>query len=323
MQLTMRFDLRAPEFGAPIEELYAAALDMVAWADEHGFSMLSVAEHHGAEDGYCPSPIVFTSAMAARTRHARLRIQLIPIPFHDPLRLAEDLAVLDLVSGGRLEVMLGAGYRPAEFDMFDVDPGARGRLVEEGVAALRAAWTGEPFEFRDRTVRVTPRPAQRPHPPLLMGGSTPAAARRAARLDLPFQPTVPALSDTYAEERARLGLPAAELRKAPRLLVYVADDPDEYWAALGPHVLHETNSYAQWLAEGGTAASFRRAEDANALRRDGPYTVLTPTECLDLARSLGDDDPLVLHPLVGGLDPELAWRSLHALARDVLPHLDD
>jgi alkanesulfonate monooxygenase SsuD/methylene tetrahydromethanopterin reductase-like flavin-dependent oxidoreductase (luciferase family) len=158
---------------------------------------------------------------------------------------------------------------------------------------------------------------------LLIGGSSPAAARRAARLDLPFQPTVPALSDTYAEERARLGLPPAKPRNAPRQLVYVADDPDEYWAALGPHALHETNSYAQWLAEGGTTASFRSAADADALRRAGPYSVLTPAECLELARSLGDDEPLVLHPLVGGLDPQVAWRSLYALARDVLPHLGD
>ncbi|HRE01195.1 MAG TPA: LLM class flavin-dependent oxidoreductase, partial [Ilumatobacteraceae bacterium] len=100
----------------------------------------------------------------------------------------EDIAVLDLVSQGRIDLLVAAGYVPAEFAMFGKAMNERGKLMEEGVTALRKAWTGEPFEFRGETVLVRPRPFQQPGPPIIMAGDSRAAARRAARIGDAYAP---------------------------------------------------------------------------------------------------------------------------------------
>ncbi|NNC65721.1 MAG: LLM class flavin-dependent oxidoreductase, partial [Gammaproteobacteria bacterium] len=118
MEFVISFDMRSPEFGAPREDLYAAALDMAEWADDLGFNVVSVGEHHAASDGYLPSPLPFVSAIAARTRQAKLRPNVLLAPLYEPIKLAEDLSVIQIMSRGRLQVVIGAGYRPYEFQMF-------------------------------------------------------------------------------------------------------------------------------------------------------------------------------------------------------------
>ena len=152
----LRFDLRNPEIaGTTMAERYSAALDMAQWADGLDCMSISVSEHHGSPDGYLPSPIPMVAAMAARTSRSRFMIAALLAPFYDPLRLAEDLAVLDNLSNGRVDVIVAAGYVPDEFAMFDVPMSARASRVTETVHTLRAAFTGEPFEYRGRTVRIT------------------------------------------------------------------------------------------------------------------------------------------------------------------------
>ena len=111
--VVIRFDLRTPAWG-PVRtpELHAAALDYSAWADEQDLDLVVLSEHHGIEDGYLPSPLVFGGAVAGRTRRIGISVAALLVPLHDPLRLAEDIAVLDLASGGRLSIVAGIGYRP-------------------------------------------------------------------------------------------------------------------------------------------------------------------------------------------------------------------
>jgi len=185
----LRYDLRAPSFGSVTHaELYAACLDQCAWADRHGLDFVVLSEHHGVEDGYLPAPITLAAAIAGRTKSIRINIAAVLVPLHDPVRLAEQLAVLDLGSGSRVGLIAGLGYRHEEFAMAGVDRAERGRLLEEYVAVLRQAWTGEPFTWRGRTIRVTPKPASPPM--ILIGGSTEKAARRAARLGCGFFPAI-------------------------------------------------------------------------------------------------------------------------------------
>jgi len=317
--LSLRYDLRAPSFGPPADELYRAALEQCAWADEHGFHLVALSEHHGSDDGYCPSPLVLAAAVCGRTSSLRVLVAALLLPLYDPIRLAEDLAVLDLASCGRVDLVVGAGYRPEELAMFGRRMEERVPLVEEGVAVLRAAWSGEEFEYRGRTVRVTPRPARPTGPALLMAGSTKAAARRAARLGDGFVPVDDSLWPAYEAACRELGRDAGP---APSLggplFVHVADDPDEAWARIAPHALHESNSYGGWQASAEGVARYAPAQDADELRANGSYAVLTPEECVALARSSGS---LRLHPLMGGLPPELAWESLELVAAKVLPHL--
>ena len=116
---TLRFDMRAPSWGAPPAALYAAVPEMCAWAEDHGGLAAVFCEHHGSEDGYLPSPFLLASAVAARTQRLALSLILI-LPFYEPVRLAEDMAVLDIISGGRASYILALGYRPEEFEHFGV-----------------------------------------------------------------------------------------------------------------------------------------------------------------------------------------------------------
>ena len=232
----IRFDLRNPSFaGTTMTERYRAALDMAAWADEHGFVACVLSEHHGADDGYLPSPLPFAAAVAAVTTQLRISVAAVIAPFHDPLRLAEDAAVVDLLSGGRLDLVLANGYVPREFAMFGVDMATRAARTTTVVEVLRRAWSGEAFEHEGRTVRVTPAPCQPGGPPLTLGGSSPAAARRAARLGLGFRPSTPIVWADYRAEVVRLGgddpgdYPGGEAS-----FVFIAEDPDAAWKAIAP-----------------------------------------------------------------------------------------
>ncbi len=321
---SIRYDLRRPDFAtASAAELYAAALEQCAWADERGFAAVTLSEHHGSPDGYLPSPLCFASAVAARTQQLRISIGALIAPLHDFLRIAEDLAVVDVLSKGRLVTIVSGGYVASEFASFGRRLDERARLMEEVVPFLRQAWTGEPFEWRGRRVRVTPRPVQRPQPPILMGGASRAAARRAARLADGFVPTLPELHDVYRAELRALGKrdpgpPAPSLRA---VFVHVAEDPERAWARIAPHALHETNAYGRWIAESGDPGPYQTAADAEALRRSGNYLVLTPGELVERLRALGPAAGCSLHPLMGGLDPELGWESLELVAAKVMPAL--
>jgi alkanesulfonate monooxygenase SsuD/methylene tetrahydromethanopterin reductase-like flavin-dependent oxidoreductase (luciferase family) len=323
--LTVRYDLRAPSFG-PVghPERYAACLDQCAWADERGFDLVVLSEHHGVEDGYLPSPVVLAAAVAGRTRKANIWISAILVPLYEPLRLAEDLAVLDLASGGRIGLVAGIGYRPEEFAMLGVDRKRRGALLEEHLAVLQQAWTGEPFEYQGRTVQVTPRPLQQPHPLLFVGGSTDVAATRAARLGLNFFPAVgdEALAQRYREECQQLGKPEGlVILPQGAGFLHVAEDPEKAWTQIAPYAQHEATSYDSWQTEGQRSQVHTAAQTPDELRASGQFPVLTPDECVALAQSMGPMDSLVFHPMLGGIPPDLAWESLELFAAKVLPRI--
>ena len=316
----VRYDLRNPPFGsASHAQLYAACLEQCAWADEHGFDTIVLSEHHGVADGYLPAPLTLAAAIAGRTRRIRITIAAVLVPLHDPIRFAEQVAVLDLASGSRFGFVAGLGYRPDEFAMAGVERNQAGRLVEEYIDVMRKAWTGEPFEWRGRTIRVTPRPAAQPM--LLLGGSTPAAARRAARLRAGFFPAVgdPRLVEIYNAECARVGFDGGfvSLPSGPGF-VHVSDDPERDWARIAPHALYDAQTYASWQTPGQRSAVHVEARDAAELRRSGVYRVVTPEECVALAAETGT---VVLHPLMGGMDPALGWAGLELFATKVLPRL--
>ncbi|TBO59680.1 LLM class flavin-dependent oxidoreductase [Streptomyces kasugaensis] len=305
---------------------YRAAVEMAAFADDHGLTTVQTEEHHATANGWLPSPLTFAGAVFGATRRIGVTVSALITPLHDPLRLAEDIAVLDLLSGGRLVTVAGLGYRPQEYAAHGRDWAGRGALQDEVLQTLLAAWTGEPFRYRGRTVRVTPRPYTRPHPPLLIGGSSRAAARRAARLGLPLFPSahLPELAAYYDAQRAAHGTDGWVLLPPERTwLLHLSEDPDRTWAEYGGHLLHEARTYASWQTPGSRSAVHSAAEDAEALRAEGVYRVVTPDECLRLAAEAGPRGSLILHPLCGGMPVDEGWRSLHLFAERVLPRLAD
>ena len=197
----MRFDMRAPEFGAPTSELYAAALEMASFAESRGAIAAAVCEHHTMADGYLPSPLVLATAMAARTTTLPIMTAALILPLYDPIRLAEDMVVLDIISGGRVSYVMAVGYRPEEFEHHGADFHRRGRLVEDQLALLLRAKSGEPFEHEGRRIHVTPAPVTPGGPTVMWGGGSPAAAKRAGRFGLDFiaQGGGPELEAVYAD----------------------------------------------------------------------------------------------------------------------------
>ncbi|AMN46225.1 luciferase [Steroidobacter denitrificans] len=299
-------------------ERVAAALEMAEWADRLGARQIVLAEHHGSEDGYLPSPLTMGAAIAAKTRQAVIRLFL-AAPFYDPLRLAEDLALLDLISKGRIDVNLVAGYVPSEFAMFDVPMSERPARMTEVVKTLKQAWSGEPFEYRGRTVLIRPAPFRRGGPPITLGGSSEAAARRAARIGDGFAPGLPTLWDFYRDECLKIGKPdPGPPRRATPAVTILSLNPQEAWETLAPYFLHETNAYGAWEATRGGEILHQQAADAAALRKMGTYRILTPQDYQEELRAAGAAAFTMLHPMVGGIPPELAWEHLRLFEQHVL-----
>lgn len=317
----LRFDLRVPPFANTTHaRQYQACLDMAQWADELGLDFIVLSEHHGVDDGYMPAPLTLAAAILGRTRNIRLNVAALLVPLHDPVRLAEQLATLDLVGQGRLSVVAGLGYRQEEFDMAGVERKQRGKLLDEYVGVLRQAWTGEPFEWRGKTIRVTPRPST--PPVILIGGSTDNAARRAARLRTGFFPAVgdPKLAELYQSECERHGFRGGfvMLPGGPGF-VHVSDDPERDWQQIGPHALFDAQTYDSWQTPDQRNSEVHvHARTLDDVRASGVYRVVTPAECLALATEFGR---VILHPLMGGISPELGWQGLRRFELEVLPKL--
>lgn len=307
----MRFDMRSPAGGAATTELYAAALDMVAWAETRGCVMTVLSEHHASPDGYLPSPIVLASAMAARTTQMHFMVAAALLPLYDPVRLAEDMAVLDHVSGGRVSYVFGIGYRREEYEQFGVPYERRGRVADEKLVALLDALRGG----------VTPAPATAGGPAISWGGQSTAAARRAARFGLDFlaQTDGDELEAAYRDEAARLGTtPGNCMLPTPGqpLTVFVADDLDRAWDEIGPHILHDVRTYAAWNADTPYTASLSRGTTVDEVRAErGAHRIMTVAEAKEHVRAAGI---LPLHPLCGGLPPRLAWPYLERVVAEVL-----
>lgn len=323
----IRFDMRAPGLD-PVEanRLYGAALEMSVWAEDKGFDLVVLSEHHGTDDGYLPSPLVMAAAIAGATTRIPLNVAALLVCLHDPLRLAEDIAVLDQLSNGRVSIVAGLGYRPVEYEMFDRDWTRRGKLLDECLEALVEAWTGEEFTYEGRTVRVTPRPLQQPHPMVMIGGSGPRAAKRAARFGFGFFPPIAddELVATYHAECERLGttpgMVAAPHPDQPATL-FVAEDPDRAWSELGPYLLHDAITYHSWQTADIRSSVNSHAGTVDELRAENLYRIVTPDEAIELAGRLGPSGGLTHHPLCGGVPPELAWASLELYADKVLPRI--
>jgi alkanesulfonate monooxygenase SsuD/methylene tetrahydromethanopterin reductase-like flavin-dependent oxidoreductase (luciferase family) len=317
-----RYDLRCPSIGATTrEDVYAAAVAQATYCDAAGFDTLALSEHHGVDDGYLPAPLLVASAFAAVTSRIPITVAALLAPLYDPVRLAEDIAVLDHLSRGRVAYVFGLGYRPEEYALLRLDWSRRGRRMEETLQAVLAAWRGEPFDHEGRTVRVTPTPYSKPRPMVFYGGGSPAAAGRAARLGLDFYPQVPdtALADRYAEECRAAGREPGFVLQPPEGpgTVFCVKDVDAFWEQFGHHLLYDARSYDGW--QGDLTSLVRdRSTTVEEMREAGVYVVVTPDELVERCRT-GDVELVVSHPLCGGLPVEVSWESLKLLGDVVIP----
>lgn len=325
--LELTFDMRLPTWASTKRTvLYDAALDICQWADEHNFQATSIGEHHTTDDGYLPSPVMLASAIAARTKKLQLRM-IILAPFYNLMRLAEDLHVLEVLSGGRALPVISGGYRPAEFDMYGIRLEDRLSVMEETVELLKNASTGEPFMYRGRKIDcVSPVPEQPMR--VLLGGSFEKVLRRAAHTRADgIRPAEYKHAEYYRDELRKLGKPdpGPYPNYGPTYL-HVTRDPDKAWEQVGPHVHHWIQSYAKYFVErnkkGQASSAYQAADDIESMKKDPKFQIVTPEQCLEYAATYGPNDILRIAPLAGGIDPKIAWASLDLFEKEVLPHLD-
>jgi alkanesulfonate monooxygenase SsuD/methylene tetrahydromethanopterin reductase-like flavin-dependent oxidoreductase (luciferase family) len=309
----LRFDMRAPDSGAPAADLYRTAVEMSEWADERGCITVMVSEHHSSPDGYLPSPLVLATAIAARTTRVPITVGALLLNFYDPIKLAEDMIVLDLLSQGRVSYTIGLGYRPEEHAMFGVEMSRRGATMDRKLDALKRALSGERFTYEGRQVHVTPRPFTEGGPRLAYGGHTLAAARRAGRFGLDLfaeggsEELVTAYEGAAREAGHEPGFAYVPSKGSPTS-VFLADDVDRAWSQLGPHLLHDATMYGEWMGDNTAPSSRSDARSVEALRAEnGAYRVLTVDEAAEMVRQ---GRPLSMQPLCGGLPPVLAWPSV-------------
>lgn len=316
----MNFDLRHPaQFPTTGAEIYAAALDMCAWADEVGFQRIGVPEHHQNEDGYISCPLLFAAAVGGRTRKLKVRTGIVIAPLYDPLRLAEEVAVADLCLGGRLELGMGLGVLRADYEVFGVDYSRRGKILDELILFLRRAWSGEPFEYRGTTVQVLPRPVQSPMR-IYLGGMSQAATDRAARLADGFHTLMPQTWERYRDSCRRFGKPdpGPHTLRGPMFLWVTKDDKARTLELLQPHIQQQVESYDEQnrKAGGGLVNPWELKPG-----RPPPYQIVNPEEAIALTHAMGPTGELIFQPLLSGIDPRLAWKMLHLFEAEVLPHL--
>jgi alkanesulfonate monooxygenase SsuD/methylene tetrahydromethanopterin reductase-like flavin-dependent oxidoreductase (luciferase family) len=246
------------------------------------------------------------------------------LPLHEPVLIAEQIAITDLVSNGRLNVILGAGYVPFEFATFGKSLKDRARLMDSGIDTILRALRGERFEANGRPVYVRPLCVQKPENIVMVGGGVPVAAKRAARFGVGFGPINPDLVDVYLEECRSLNqTPGRHIRPGPTpISIHLCEDPDQGWAAIERHAVHVITEYAKWAGQEGDASTspFKGLTDPATLRQAGLFAAWTPDDLLAKVSEMPDNSTFPFQPLLGGLSPEEGWKSL-GLLKDTMPDL--
>lgn len=320
--INMRFDMRVPGMSAAqIAEQYQAAIDMAQWVDDKGAFALAISEHHASEDGYIPAPLLLASSMAAVTSNVSIMVAATLLPLYDPVRLAEEMIVIDHISRGRVSYVLGIGYRPDEYALYDLDFKQRGAIADSKLAKLL-----ETFRLANENQvmpRVTPMSYSPGRPTLFWGGGSKPAARRAGRNGLGFlaQNNAPGLEETYQQACRDAGFEPGPCLLPPDDMpgiVFVHPDPDQGWDEIGHHLLADATSYAEWNAEAGLRSTIHTdSKSVEQLRQEqGNYRIVTVEEAVSLVRQWGR---LPLHPLCGGVPADIAWTYLRRVVNDVLP----
>jgi alkanesulfonate monooxygenase SsuD/methylene tetrahydromethanopterin reductase-like flavin-dependent oxidoreductase (luciferase family) len=320
----LRFNFASPQ-GDPRtqSELVRAALELAQWGESRGITTVSVDEHHATGHGWSCNPIMAAGMFLARTSTMIASVDCALGPLWNPVRLAEDIALVDNMSRGRLHTTVGLGYRTVEYDALAVDFGQRGTLMDSLIERMLSVWSGADSEAGVCTGTWT-----RPHPPLYVGGGARVTARRAARFRLPLSLAdhLPDVAAYYRELCADVGIAPLVIMPGPinRGMIYLHEDPDRAWAQLGDHILWEAVTYGGWSKDQRSLMHLPGVQTLDEVRASGRYRFLTPDQLIAEIRcetSATDYGPIVLHPLVGGMPIDEAWKSVQLLVDKVVPAL--
>jgi probable F420-dependent oxidoreductase len=328
LRFGLAYDFRNPaQWQEPWPEVYAALLDQIEFAEELGFDSIWITEHHLADDGYTPSPVTLLAAIAARTKRVELSTDILILPLYHPVRLAEDLATVDILSNGRAMAGIGMGYRDAEYEAFGQTRKQRVRRTEEGIEVMRRAWADGPANFEGRyfnlrDANVMPKPVQRPGIPLWLGAASEPAARRAARFGMHLLPQGDrrAAYEPWVDELQELGRSPADYRIGLIKPWFIADTrDDELWAEVSQREKYRWGTYAHWIRE----ANFAAPPPGEPAPINQNYMVGPPDQIIDSINRLREDIPLtdiISWGTPPGMHPSQVNARLERFAAEVMPH---
>ncbi len=321
-------DFRNPEFSnLDFGTFYAEMFRQIEFIERTGFHSIWLTEHHFVDDGYLAPIMPMLAAIAARTTRLTLGTYVLLAPFYHPLRHAEDAAMIDVLSNGRLRLGIGMAYREEEFDALQVSKKTRLSRTLETIEILKRAWSGERFSFEGKhfnfhDVRVIPRPTSKPYPELLWAGMTTKAIQRAAELELGFACNLGRHQiEIYREAMRARGKDPANYSLVNSRIVYVADDEKKAWADIEQAAMYQAGLYGKWLSAATPGQNWIQP-DANQLKSSSiignPETVRA--RLAEVIETSGATE-LIINMQLPGLAPSKAMRSLERFSSDVLPKL--
>lgn len=273
--------------GSDAAQVFDDLLAEVVQAEQSGFDSCFMTEHHQVEDGYLPAPLVLAAAVAARTERITIGTAVLLLPLFHAMHVAEDAAVVDIISKGRLLLGVGLGYQDPDFATFGVPKSNRVSLLEEGIEIIRKAWTEEKFSFSGKRydlkgIRMTPKPIQRPSPPIWLAAAADEALARAGRLadgwivdPTPKIPQVQHRQEVYAQAARANG-------RTPQVILmregFVARSREEALMIAGEAILFTHRFY--WR-QGAYYHDVKKAEELTVERVAADRLILgSPEDCI-------------------------------------------
>ena len=338
VDLGLMFSFRNTDPRRSFVDVYRDELDLIVEAEQLGFDTVWLTEHHFAQDGYSPSLVPIAAAIAARTERIRIGFNLLLLPLHHPVQLAEDLATIDVISNGRLDVGLGQGYAVHEFAGYGIDRSERLSRFVEGWDILEGLWTNEVFSYDGKryhvdNARLMPRPVQQPTPPFWVGATSENGLRRAGRRGANLLGlTRPEWQAVYEGARKEAGFSLDTAKVLQLHWVHAGASDDDAWSEAGEAFRHLLSVYAEWVAasvEAGTeAVQVLEVPSVDAIRGGGEETLFDPV--IGSSKTVADlltasmNNVTTTHLAFGvlpGMDPKGTAISMRRLIREVAPQL--
>jgi alkanesulfonate monooxygenase SsuD/methylene tetrahydromethanopterin reductase-like flavin-dependent oxidoreductase (luciferase family) len=314
------FDLRnPPQWQIDWSRLYGFTLEMCEEADRLGVHSIWVSEHHLFDDGYLPQTLTMAAAIAARTKRVRIGTAILIAPLHHAAEIAEQAAIVDILSDGRLEVGLGTGYRLPEFELFDVDMRGRYDITDGRVRELRKLWSSV----------VTPAPVQ-PEVPIWMGYQGPKGAARAGRLGEGLLSLDPSLWPPYRDALVAAGHDSSRGRMAGGLNSWATEDPERDWPLVSKHVARQFDSYRSHMVQGTDQPVPKPIDPDRLLTREpfrGPlgwFLYGTPEHLASRIQELIVDAPVetvFFWASISGMPEEMVARQVQVVCTELAPLL--
>ncbi len=317
----------------PIEggHYYREALEEVVRGEELGFDSVWMEEHHSVVNHYWPSPLPVLAGFATRTSRVTLGTDILVAAFYHPVRLAEDIALLDVMSGGRVVLGAAIGYKPDEFTLYGVELEKRGARFEEQLAIVKGLWTQDTFSFRGKYYQVEgklePKPIAKPHPPIWIGGWGEITLRRAATLADNWIPGPTAELPRLLEGKKQF----LANRRAAGLTAPISE-----WPLTRDVIIADTDREARELAERHIMVSYRKeyaggwrhpfidasiATDLDTVKKDR-FLIGSPGQIIEDLRPFVEQygmTHLICRLFFPGMPHRHIMRELELIAREVRP----